>query len=173
MKNEKDLASTPSIEFNELSADATEFLHELNDPNLLKNREIPSSAKLELRKHQVARLRATIEVLGAKRDEFVRRMEEYIGNLHQLVGELEKNVDVEASDQPDPVSGDPCSLTRVQCLHCSTERSFDKLKVIFARESEESFAQPTELYVLQAGALKKGHFVCNTCGTQNLVIKAS
>ena len=31
----------------------------------------------------------------------------------------------------------------------------------------------TELYVLDDGSLKKGHFQCLSCGTESLVIKAS
>ena len=95
-------------------------MHELSDPSLLKNRDIPGSAKVELRKHQVARLRATIDVLSAKREEFVRRMEEYIGNLTRLVDELEKNMSQDELANGRTRLDDPGVLTRVQCLHCST-----------------------------------------------------
>ena len=170
---ERDQAISPTtIEFQELSTEAGDFLHELNDPNLLKNREIPSRAKREFRKHQLTRLRATIAVLSAKREEFNRRMSEYIENLTRLVENLEKSAQSDENLSAG-TAREHLVQTRVQCMHCSTERSFDELKVLFAKESEESFSQPTELYVLDHGSLKKGHFFCSSCGTQSLVIKAS
>ena len=63
--------------------------------------------------------------------------------------------------------------TKVRCLNCETERNFRKLQIIFARESDESISTPTEVYVLERGALKKGHFACHTCGTDSLVIQSS
>ena len=161
------------IEFQEVSANASDFLHELNDPTLLRNRDIPSAVKLELRRHQISRLSATISVLAAKREEFNRRMEEYVSNLGRLVATLEKSLE---TDKVQPESGAPTkhpTLTRVCCLHCETERRFEGLKVVCARESEESLTQPTELYVLDRGSLKKGHFRCLKCGTESLVIKAN
>ncbi len=168
------------IEFQEVSQNASDFLHELNDPDLLRSREIPNAVKLELRKHQISRLRATVSVLTAKREEFNRKMEEYVGNLQQLVATLQAmDADDEASGggaagPPPPASESTDSpVTRVSCLRCETERRFDGLKVVFARESEESLTHPTELYVLESGSLKKGHFQCLKCGTGSLVIKAS
>lgn len=159
------------IEFQEVSQNAGDFLHELNDPALLRSREIPGAVKLELRRHQIARLRATVSVLTAKREEFNRRMEEYIGNLQRLVASLEARSDEDASGTVSESTGP--TVTRVSCLRCETERCFDGLKVVYARESEESLTKPTELYVLEDGSLKKGHFQCLKCGTESLVIKAS
>ena len=163
------------IEFQEVSQNASDFLHELNDPDLLRSREIPSAVKLELRTHQISRLRATVSVLTAKREEFNRKMEEYVGNLQRLVATLEAKADDDdgsGAAPPASESTDP-TFTRVSCLRCETERRFDGLKVVFARESEESLTEPTELYVLESGSLKKGHFQCLKCGTGSLVIKAS
>ena len=171
--NEKDnVVPSRSIEFKELSSDAKEFLHELNDPNLLKNREVPAAAKLQLKKHQVSRLRSTISVLEAKREEFTSKMSQYIGNLTRLVESLETNIEDDATvARTAPISAGS-GETRVQCLHCNIERSFTPMNVIFARESETSLGEPTELYVLAGESVKKGYFVCCVCGTQSLVIKA-
>ena len=160
------------IEFQEVSQNASDFLHELNDPDLLRSRDIPNAVKLELRKHQISRLRATVSVLTAKREEFNRKMEEYVGNLQRLVVTLEDKADDGPDAAPAPESTDQ-TFTRVSCLRCETERRFDGLKVVFARESEESLTRPTELYVLEDGSLKKGHFQCLKCGTESLVIKAN
>ena len=169
------------IEFQEVSQNASDFLHELNDPDLLRSREIPNAVKLELRKHQILRLRATVSVLTAKREEFNRKMKEYVRNIERLVATLEaKEADDDApagraaAGPPPPASESTDSpLTRVSCLRCETERRFDGLKVVYARESEESLTHPTELDVLESGSLKKGHFQCLKCGTGSLVIKAS
>ena len=161
------------IEFQEVSANASDFLHELNDPNLLRNRDVPSAVKMELLEAQISRLRATILVLGAKREEFNRKMEEYIRNLTQLVATLEKSFQIDdRQTAPNPQTTHR-ALTKVCCMHCAMERRFEGLKVVFARESEESLSQPTELYVLEHGSLKKGHFRCLKCGTESLVIKAN
>jgi hypothetical protein len=60
----------------------------------------------------------------------------------------------------------------VRCLSCETEAIFRDLQIIFARESDESIALPTQVYVLTGGVLKKGHFTCRSCGTESLVIRA-
>ncbi len=174
MKDQEN-SSVSAIYFKETSSKAGDFLHELNDPKLLKNRDIPDTAKIELRRHQVARLRSTIDVLKAKRDEFNRRMDDYIGNLTKLANELSSGVtngDTE-NDADGEATDSHCILTRVHCLHCSAEKCFEQIKVVFARESEESLSTPTELYVLDHGAFKKGHFCCEKCGTEGLVIKAN
>ncbi len=170
MPEENTVSPQARIEFQEVSRNASDFLHELNDPDLLRNRDIPGAVKLELRRHQVSRLRATISVLTAKREEFNRKMDEYLGNLEQLVATLERKADV-GPDDPLPNAAHQ-TMTRVSCLRCETERRFDGLKVVFARESEESLTRPTELYVLDSGSLKKGHFQCLRCGSESLVIKA-
>lgn len=171
MTDSEDIAQAgPKIRFEETSVDAVDFLHELSDPGLLRSREMPESAKLELRRHQVARLRGTISVLVAKREEFNRRMDDYIANLSRLVESLELGL----AGTDEPVESDPeLARTRVRCLHCEGERYFDELNVVFARESEDSLSEPTELYVLDHGALKKGHFRCTKCGCGSLVIQAS
>ena len=169
-EKENTVSPQARIEFQEVSRNASDFLHELNDPDLLRSRDIPTAVKLELRRHQIARLRATISVLAPKREEFNRKMDEYLGNLQRLVTTLQHRTD-EGPDARPPDSTDRM-MTRVSCLRCETERRFDGLKVVFARESEESLTRPTELYVLHGGALKKGHFRCLKCGTESLVIKA-
>ncbi len=93
----------------------------------------------------------------------------------RLVATLEVKPDDDDGPGAAPGASESTDLTftRVTCLRCETERRFDGLKVVFARESEESLTRPTELYVLESGALKKGHFQCLKCGTGSLVIKAS
>lgn len=173
MVDKENVASPQArIEFQEVSTNASDFLHELNDPDLLRNRDIPEAVKLELRKHQISRLRATISVLTAKREEFNRKMEEYVGNLQRLVATLESKAE-DSRGEPGAGPATEPTLTRVCCLRCETERRFEGLKVVFARESEESLSRPTELYVLLGGSLKKGHFQCLKCGTESLVIKAN
>ena len=71
--NENIVSPQARIEFLEVSQNASDFLHELSDPDLLRSRDIPNAVKLELRKHQISRLRATVSVLTAKREEFNRR----------------------------------------------------------------------------------------------------
>jgi hypothetical protein len=160
------------IKFQEVSSTATEFLHELSDPDLLRNRRIPPAAAIELRKQQVLKLQQNIVVLVGKREEFSRRMTEYIHNLEKLVRSLENGISTDGEQ-----AGESQTLastgTKVRCLNCETERNFRKLQIIFARESAESMATPTEVYVLEGGSLKKGHFACRACGTESLVIQSS
>ena len=159
------------IQFQTVSSKATEFLHELNDPDLLRNQELPPAATLELRKQQVVKLQQNIAMLVSKREEFSRRMAEYIGNLEALIRCLEKGI---ASDgeRASEAKAPAIRGTKVRCLSCETERNFRKLQIIFARESEESIETPTEVYVLEGGSLKKGHFACHCCGTESLVIQS-
>jgi hypothetical protein len=159
------------IQFQELSTSAAEFLHELNDPSLLRSHAIPAAAAIELRKQQVSKLRENIAVLASKRDEFNRKMADYIQNLESLIRSLEKTI---AAEVEKALSGDPASAhgTSVRCLSCETEAIFRDLQIIFARESDESIALPTQVYVLTGGVLKKGQFRCGACGTESLVIRA-
>lgn len=161
----------PKIQFQELSTSAAEFLHELNDPGLLRNQKIPPAAHRALRNQQILKLKDNISVLVQKREEFNRKMEDYIRNLEALIRSLQKSVDVEA------LGLEPSALgaghgTSVRCLSCETEQIFRDLQIIFARESEESIALPTQVYVLSQGVLKKGQFRCGSCGTESLVIRA-
>ena len=165
-------ASNSSIQFREVSGRAADFLHELNDPEILRNRKIPTVASIELRKEQIARLRDNISVLEAKRDEFNRKMEEYIQNLATLVRGIEKGIAAEAEKAGDDPGATPGHDTRVRCLGCECEAVFRGLQIIFARESNESFTLPTEVYVLEGTRLKKGHFSCTSCGSERLVIRA-
>jgi hypothetical protein len=160
------------ILFQEISSTATDFLHELNDPNLLRNRAIPRIATLELKRSQVVKLRENISILSAKREDFNRKMEEYIRNLEALIRSLEKAIAVEADEAGAAAPGASRPSTKVRCLACEAEMIFRDLQIIFARESDESMALPTDVYVLAGGRLKKGHFVCGYCGTASLVIRA-
>ena len=48
---------------------------------------------------------------------------------------------------------------------------FKEMQIVFARESDESLCLPTEVYVLEGSALKKGLFLCDACGPGNMVIR--
>ena len=159
------------IQFQELSTSAAEFLHELNDPTLLRSQKIPAAAQRELKKQQVLKLRENIAILLAKREEFIRKMEDYIRNLEALIRNLEKSMDADSFDF-DATKHALGQCTRVRCLSCETEEIFKDLQIIFAKESEESMAMPTQVYVLTQGVLKKGHFSCGSCGTESLVIRS-
>ena len=160
------------IRFQETSASATDFLHELNDPDLLRNRWVSPKAAIELRKQQVTKLRENIVTLSSKRDEFNRKMEEYIHNLEALIHSIEKTISLDSSRLGDSKSAAAGQATLVRCLTCDTQAVFKELQIIFARESDESLSLPTEVYVLDSGVLKKGHFQCGSCGTESLVIRA-
>ena len=159
------------IHFHEISALASDFLHELNDPSLLRNRLIPPHAAVELKKQQIVRLQESIRVLTTKRDEFHKRTTEYIGSLEGFLKALEKETRVEM-ERIEPGAAVSCQGTHVRCHACESERVFAELQIIFARDSDESLALPTEVYVLEEGVLKKGHFRCHACGTESLVIRA-
>jgi hypothetical protein len=167
------MASSREIHFFEISATATDFLHELSDPSLLRNRRVPPLAAVELRRQQVEKLRQNIAVLTAKREEFNRKMTDYIGNLEKLVSCLEKRIARDLEGVHAAAAHAPGHGTSVRCLTCRTERLFRDLEIIFARESDESLSLPTEVYVLDEGVLKKGHFACKACGTGSLVIRAA
>ena len=160
-----------NIQFLESSSSPKEFLHELNDPNLLRTKALPRSAKIELRRQQIVKLRENIRVLGTKREELNRKMDDYIRNLQGLISSLERTMRSEQSQVAETGSDVPPG-TQVRCLACETERVFRDLQVIFARESDESLSLPTEVYVLTAGAIKKGRFACSACGTESLVIRS-
>ncbi len=159
------------IQFQELSTCAAEFLHELNDPSLLRSQQIPPAAQRELKKQQVLKLRLNIAILVAKREEFNRKMEDYTRNLEALIRSLEKSMgpDSLVLETSSRTSGE---RTRVRCLSCESEEIFKDLQIIFAKESDESMALPTQVYVLTNGVLKKGQFTCGLCGTERLVIRA-
>lgn len=159
------------IQFQELSTCAAEFLHELNDPGLLRSQQIPPAAQRELKKQQVLKLRENIAILVAKREEFNRKMEDYTRNLEALIRSLEKSMGVDslAFEASGHASGE---RTRVRCLSCESEEIFKDLQIIFAKESDESMALPTQVYVLTNGVLKKGQFSCGLCGTERLVIRS-
>ena len=165
------MGSNPKIEFQEVSHVATDFLHELNDPALLRGANLPSTVVVELRKHQVLRLKENISLLVGKREEFNRKMESYIENLRALVRSIEKTV----CSEIERFAGDEASqnqATLVRCMSCDTQQLFKELQIVFARESEDSLASPTDVYVLQGSVLKKGHFSCHECGATNLVIRS-
>ncbi|HZN59246.1 MAG TPA: hypothetical protein VFD71_14310 [Planctomycetota bacterium] len=159
------------IQFQEISTTAAEFLHELNDPHLLRSQKIPVAAAVELRRHQILKLQENVQVLHRKRDEFNRKMDDYVHNLENLIRSLEKT---NRSDSLQVKDGTLASErgTKVRCLQCDAEELFNDLQIIFARESDESMALPTQVYVLTEAGLKKGHFRCESCGSESLVIRA-
>jgi len=167
------MSDKSSIHFCEMSASAIDFVHELNDPSILRNQQMPPEASIEIRKHQVARLKANIDVLVAKREEFNRKMEDYIQNLNSLIVSIEKRI-VNDSDKLETQAADVVgAATRVRCLGCEDEVEFEGVQVLFAKESEDSFTRPTDVYVLDNGQIRKGHFSCQACGDESLVIRAS
>lgn len=165
------MAPPDKIQFLETSTSPKDFLHELNDPNLLRAKALPPSARVELRRQQIVKLRENIKVLGSKRAELNRKIGDYIVSLQGLIASLEKTVRAE-QDQHSEVAVVTPPGTQVRCLVCETERVFRDLQVIFARESDESLALPTEVYVLADGTIKKGRFACGACGTESLVIRS-
>ena len=169
------------IFFQELSAQASEFLHELADPDLVRARSLPPAVAAKLRTEQVRKLEANIATLREKQEQFNRRMEEYVVNLRRLIASLEvasrrdegRDPSIDAvgpSDAGD--AGGACRGTRVCCQHCESERVFEEIRILFARESADSIHRPTECYVDDAGTIKKGVFFCSRCGGETLTIRA-
>jgi hypothetical protein len=157
------------ILFRETNSDPGEFIHELNDPDLLRMRSLSPPASVQLRREQVARLERNIELLRAKQVEFNRKMDEYIVNLARLIESLEKGIAADESRCP----GEPHRGTHVRCLRCQAQRTFRRLEIIVARESDDSLTSPTECYVSEMGKLKKGVFYCLSCGSEALVIRSA
>ena len=168
------MPSLPEILFQETSSRTTDFLHELNDPGVLRNQLIPPSTAIELRRQQLSKLRQNIEVLTTKREEFNRKMDDYVASLEALIRGIEKSIvhDIQKTGTRAEAPGTAGLSTHVRCTKCETERIFREIQIIFARESDESLSLPTELYVLTDGTIKKGHFRCGNCGTESLVIRA-
>ena len=162
-----------AIVFQVISAKPTDFLHELNSPDILKSQLMPPGATIELRRQQILKLQESIAVLTAKREEFQRKMEDYIASLEELIRGLERNIlsEIEKTGAAEG-SALPEAAIHVRCVRCEAEKVFADLQIIFARESAESLSLPTELYVLEGGSLKKGLFRCEGCGTDNLVIRS-
>jgi hypothetical protein len=162
-----------AIVFQVISSKPTDFLHELNSPDILRSQLMPPGATIELRRQQIAKLQESISVLTAKREEFQRKMEDYITSLQELIRGLERSIlsEIEKSGAAEG-SSLPDAAIHVRCLRCETEKVFAELQIIFAKESTESLSLPTEMYVLEGGSLKKGHFRCECCGTDNLVIQS-
>lgn len=165
------MAAQQTIRFQEISVSATDFLHELNDPALIKTREIPGEALVALRRKQINRLRENIVLLTAKREEFNRKLDDYIENLRSLVRAIEENIQRTLEAKSPEASEAQRPATVVRCLSCDAQRVFKDIQVIYAKESEESLTAPTALYVLDGMAFKKGHFVCDSCGGGHLVIR--
>jgi hypothetical protein len=159
-----------NIFFRELSADATEFLHELSDPELLRAREIPPEVAISLRREQVRKLEQNIATLRNKRAEFNRKMDEYVDVLRRLIASLESAGN--RGGEPDCRAEGHGGGVLVRCVRCDDERAFDQLRILFARESADSIEQPTECYVCDAGVIKKGVFLCGRCGGESLTIRA-
>jgi len=157
------------IFFQEISADCSAFLHELTDPSLLRASAIPHDVSTQLRQQQIERLEKNVATLRRKQAEFNARMTEYISHLNRLIEGLTSD------ERPAPSSGngaqDAGDGIHVRCQNCKAEESFPDLQFIFARESDESILQPTECYVSEAGAIKKGVFYCSSCGGEMLTIQ--
>lgn len=162
-----------AIYFQEISASAAEFLHELNDPDLVRVPNLSPEVTKLLRREQVAKLQKNIAMLQAKQTEFNNRMDEYISNLRRLIQGLERGMSKDAhAEAEEEQENENDSATLVQCFKCGKQRRFHDLTVIFARESEESFDNPTHCYVSEAGKIKKGVFSCRECGSESLMIRA-
>jgi hypothetical protein len=161
------------IEFRELSSETSEFLHELSDPALVRPVELDREATIELRRQQIARLRQNITLLRIKQVEFHRKIEEYVTHIEDLIRslvaapiEIAAEVVIGSATDAAAVSG-----TRVVCSVCGSERTFPSLRVLFARESEDSIETPTVCYVSVEGRIKKGRFACDSCGEEALMIQ--
>ncbi len=161
-----------TIAFQETSVTATDFIHELNDPKLLKNGTLPPQALAALKRKQILRLRENIVLLTAKREEFNRKMDDYMENLKSLIRSLEKSLHGELRKGSESPAASTSAATVVRCMGCDGQRVFKDLQIVYARESEDSMAIPTEVYVLDAGSLKKGHFLCESCGEGQMVIRS-
>ena len=159
------------ILFEELSADAEKFLHELEDPDLVRNRKLPPSVTVELRREQVKRLERIIRQLRAKQEEFNQKIEDYVANLRRLAASLERRVHRDLQDTTVRRNSSEKG-TLVSCLSCSSEKTFERIAVLFARESDESLHRPTQCYVSDTGRIKKGIFRCTRCGSGSLTIRS-
>lgn len=162
-----------TIEFQETSGNAKEFLHELNDPDLLRNRRMPPAASLAIRKQQVSRLKENVRVLVKKREEFNKKMEDYIANLTALIVKIENQISGNQESASEKKDEAPGSATQVRCLACETETMFRDFHVLFAKESDDSYTGPTSVYVLDGQRVRKGHFFCRKCGQGNLLIRSA
>ena len=165
------------IFFQEISDQGTDFLQELNDPALMRADRIPLEVSIQLRDNQIRKLEGNIETLRSKQSEFNRKMEEYITNLRRLIESLERanGIDSENASDSSPDVAPPSQQTNgihVSCLKCEDQKTFPDLRIIFARESEESILTPTECYVAESGEIKKGVFFCSDCGGEMLTIRA-
>ena len=134
---------------------------------------MPPGATIELRRQQILKLQESITVLTTKREEFQRKMEDYITSLKELIGGLERSILSEIEKAGSGGDGALAAASiHVRCLRCEAEKVFEEIQIIFARESDESLSLPTQVYVLDAGVLKKGQFRCESCGTESLVIRS-
>lgn len=155
-----------SIYFREISSQAAEFLHELDDPELLRMPHLAPDVRSQLRRAQVARIEESISLLRARQEEFNQKMEEYVANLRRLMTSLLAGAR-ESQSSPVEAGG-----TRVRCPRCEREERFANLQILFARECADSFNSPTECYVSEDGEIKKGVFSCRECGGESLLIRA-
>ena len=173
------------IFFQETSDAAAEFLHELNDPDLVRAQAIPRDVTLQLRREQIRKLEGNIETLREKQSQFNCKMEEYVTNLRRLIDGLHSSPDSQeetagspaesggaAVAEPEGPKSEELMGVRVRCQQCEEERTFEHLQILFARESQDSIHQPTECYVTDAGTFKKGVFFCGNCGGEMLTIQA-
>lgn len=165
------MSAQPTIRFQETSATATDFLHELNDPALLKTREMPPQAAVALRRKQIHRLRENIVLLTAKREEFNRKLDDYIENLRNLIRTIESGLREELEKAARSAAEGEAKATVVRCLSCDAQRVFKDIQVLYAKECDDSLEAPTAVYVLEGTTFKKGHFVCDSCGDGHLVIR--
>ena len=157
------------ILFEESSHEPREFLHELNDPDLLRARSIPRRAAVEIRRQQADKIVRNIEKLRAKQAEFNAKMDDYVGNLERMLEALERRDAEDAAEtkrEPADARG-----TRVTCSACGAEEVFEHLDVLFARQSDDAFDAPTECYVSELGRIKKGVFCCGGCGSAGVTIR--
>jgi hypothetical protein len=158
-----------AITFQKTSHQAAEFLHELNDPALVRLPHLSEDVIRQLRREQALKLEQNIATLRAKQVEFNRRMESYISNLRELVRNLESAT--EARRDESAGGRGQANGTHVRCTSCHAERTFHGLLVLFARDSDDAYNVPTECYVSEAGAILKGRFACRECGSEALTIR--
>jgi hypothetical protein len=160
------------IHFQEVQSDASDLMQELGSPDARRNVRVPFPVAVELRRNQIRRLQENISILRRKREEFNRRMEDYIDSLEHLIANLRRGVETqEQHDAVAPHEGDEIGGTVVRCVGCGGEKEFPNVNVLIAVEPDNYLAQPTEVIIECSGELKKGYFKCPKCGEFNLTIR--
>ena len=164
------MTSRSEIFFEEATnVDTAELLDQLTDPEAYRRKAIPLPCAHVLKRQQIDKLQANIQVLRRKQEEFTRRMDDYIQNIHGLIRALEGSMREEANSAAfrESVTGG----TQVRCVGCGSEKKFDSVLILSARDSADAIHHPTEVVVDDNGTLRKGTFRCPSCGNQQLLIR--